>query len=71
MEVQKNDDEETSIVYNQFLQFLHISYSIEKYEGALSYVNESQSQSLENFTNQLQENIGSSIEEDTTLKSEN
>ena len=48
----------------------HISYCIEKDQGAPSHVHESQSRSLENFSNKLQENISSNIEEDTTLKSE-
>ena len=54
MEVQTNDDELASIMYDQFLHLVHTSYNINNDQGAPSHVNEYQSQRLENFTNQPQ-----------------
>ena len=53
MDMQTNDDEVPSIMNDQFIHLVHTSYNIDNDQGALSHVNESQSQSLKIFTNQL------------------
>lgn len=58
-------------MYNQFSHLVHTSYHINTNQDASSHINESKSQSLENFTIQLQEDTLNSLGEYTTLKYEN
>jgi len=71
MKMQINNDEVASIMYDQFLHLVYTFYSIDSNQDSPSHVSESQSQSLENFTIQVQEDTSNNLEEDTTLKSEN
>jgi len=69
--MQTNDDEATSIMYDQFLHLVHTSFNIDNDQDAPSHVSESQSQSLENFTTQMKEDTSNNCEESMALKSEN
>lgn len=69
MEVQTNDDEVPSLFYDRFLHLVNTSYCIDNDQDASSHVSESQSQSLENFTIQVEEDTRNNLEEDTVLKS--
>jgi len=55
MDVHTNHDEVVFAMYDKFLHLVHTPYSINDDHDTLLHVKETQSQTLENFDNQLEE----------------